>query len=734
MTKTAIQDAFNKLRDESDMAPLADAAVCRSESDWLVGINGTRAMTAFNTKQNGGNFQKTPVGRVQTPTLAILVDREEKIRSFVPRTYFEVHADFEVDSGIYRGRWLDTAFKKSPDDDQLKAERIWDRAVAEEIANRCQGQPGEITEKKKPTTQSSPFLFDLTSLQREANSRFGLSARRTLQIAQALYERYKVLTYPRTDSRFLPEDYVGEVKKVLGSFVDPELKKFGNKAISNNWVKPTKRVFNNAKVSDHSAIIPTGQAPKSLDDIHQKIFDLVARRLIAIFYPPAEFEVTTRFTKVGEDTFKTEGRVLVKPGWLEVYGRVAGAVGKDGKEMVAINPDEKALCQEIEVRENVTTPPPRYSESTLLSAMEGAGKLVDDDDLADAMKEKGLGTPATRAAIIEGLLQDKYLLREGKELIPQPKGISLIYLLQNLHADVLCSPELTGEWEYKLKQMESGNLQREDFMSEIRRLTKEVVEKAKNFDGSEIKGDYKDLDVPCPKCGEKEVGEDYSFFRCANCDFSARKMMAQHQITPEEMTTLIREGTLGPLDDFISKLGKPFSASLKLTDEFKVEFDFGEDTSGQEEQEATKGEPVLIVADRWKIYESEKAFFCEDTQLPNAQDNRFRIGKTILQRNIELDQVAKLLEHGKTDLIARFISRRTNKPFDAYLLLKEGGEVGFDFPDRPKAKAAAGSAKKSTGGSDKKSGESKAGSTKKAPAKSKAKSTSSGKGRRTKAS
>ncbi len=305
MTPDAIRKAFTELRPNEEMLPLADAATSRSEADWLVGINSTRALTALNTKAMGG-FQKTPAGRVQTPTLAILAEREEKIRAFQSKPYFEVYGDFEVAAGDYRGRWFDAAFKKA-DVEEARAERIWDKAQAEAIKAKCLGKPGNRRRGEKPTTQASPQLYDLTTLQREANQRHGFPARMTLQIAQALYEKHKALTYPRTDSRYLPEDHVATAKQVMGSFDSP-LSTHAEKALRQGWVKPNKRIFNNAKVSDHFAIVPTGTAPKGLDEREQKIFDLVARRFIAVFFPSAQFEVTTRITTVEGEKFKTDAR------------------------------------------------------------------------------------------------------------------------------------------------------------------------------------------------------------------------------------------------------------------------------------------------------------------------------------------------------------------------------------------------------------------------------------------
>ncbi len=349
MTADAIRTAFGRLRSDEEMMPLAKAAYCRAESDWLVGINATRAMTAFNSK--AGGFQLTPVGRVQTPTLAILVEREKKIRAFKPRTYFEVHGDFGVKAGNYAGRWLDENFRKGADED-ARAERLWEREKADAIRDKCLGKVGVVTEEKKPASQAAPLLFDLTSLQRDANGRFGFSARRTLQLAQQLYEKFKVLTYPRTDSRYLPEDYLATVKATMGGFTDPSLAKHADKALANGWVKPTKKVFDSSKVSDHNAIIPTGAEPKGLDDAQQKLFDLVARRFIAVFYPPAQFEVTTRLTRVENEVFKTDGRIIKDPGWMAVYGREATTGDNANTDLVEITQGEPARADAVEVRES----------------------------------------------------------------------------------------------------------------------------------------------------------------------------------------------------------------------------------------------------------------------------------------------------------------------------------------------------------------------------------------------
>ena len=688
MTADAIRTAFGRLRSDEEMIPLAKAAYSRAESDWLVGINGTRAMTAFNSK--AGGFQLTPVGRVQTPTLAILVEREKKIRAFKPRTYFEVFGDFDVKAGSYRSRWFDEKFQRGGTDEDTRAERLWEREKADAIREKCLGKTGIVTEEKKPASQAPPLLYDLTSLQRDANGRFGFSARRTLQVAQQLYEKFKVLTYPRTDSRYLPEDYLATVKSTMGSFADPVLAGHADKALANGWVKFSKKVFDNSKVSDHNAIIPTGVAPKGLDEYQQKLFDLVARRFIAVFYPAAQFEVTTRLTRVEGEVFKTDGRVIKDPGWLAVYGREAANPEGGEANLVAINQGEAALAREIEVRQSETKPPPRYNEATLLATMEGAGKLIEDEELRAALSAKGLGTPATRAAIIEGLILDEYIARHGRELSATSKGVSLINLLKGIGVAALCSPEMTGEWESKLKLMEQGGLQRKEFMAQIRGLTEDIVNKAKNFQGDSVDGDFGELDVRCPKCGARPLKEEYRVFRCPSCDYVFWKSLAGRTFDPEEIKTLLTEKRIGPLDGFRSKEGRPFSAAIKLGPEGKAEFDFPPQKVEVIDLDVAVPLCGCAVCKKGQVYATEASYAC-NRAISATKECTFRMGKTILQREIPPEQVVKLHAVGKTDLLDKFISKK-GRPFSAYLLLGTNGKVSFEFEKK------AGDAKKRFGG------------------------------------
>ncbi|MDR3300318.1 MAG: DNA topoisomerase III [Candidatus Accumulibacter sp.] len=691
MTQQSIRDGFSRLRAGSEMRGLASAAACRSESDWLVGINGTRAMTAFNSKTGG--FHLTTVGRVQTPTLALIADREDRIRKFKARPYWELDAVFACQSGQYRGRWFAEKFSKgkTEEEEHLRPERIWDEERAKALQAKCNGKPGEVHEDTRPTTQLSPLLYDLTSLQREANGRFGFSAKNTLGLAQALYEKHKVLTYPRTDARALPEDYIASVKSTLRVLTGEGIGKghdeallsryssFAHQVLARNWVVPNKRVFNNAKISDHFAIIPTLQAPKHLSEPEQKLYDLVVKRFLAVFYPAAEYLVTTRVTRVEGEPFKTEGKVLVKPGWLAVYGR-ENQEGEDGN-LAAVESGEKVVAEEITLNATETRPPARYSEATLLSAMEGAGKMVDDEELKAAMEGRGLGTPATRAQIIENLIGEQYVQREGRELQPTAKAFSLMTLLNGLGIPELTAPELTGEWEHKLARMERGELSRGDFMKEIAAMTQRIVDRAKSYDNDTIPGDFGELTTPCPICGGK-IKETYKKFQCQSCDFSLWKIVAGRQYEATEVEQLLTEKIVGPLTGFRNKMGRPFDAVIRLNENHQPEFVFDRDSNGADggdDVDFSEQEPLgKCPKCASRVFEHGVAYVCENA-VGKTKSCDFRSGKVILQQAVDRAQMMKLLETGRTELLTKFISARTRRPFSAFLVRGADGKVGFEF-------------------------------------------------------
>ena len=714
MTPQAIRDGFERLRSNEQMRGLADAARSRSEADWLVGINGTRAMTAFNSRDGG--FFLTTVGRVQTPTLAIVVEREEQIRKHTARDYWEIHATFEAEAGAYPGKWFDPAWKKDAADAEKKADRLWSFAQAEAIAIAVRHKAATVTEDSKPTTQASPLLFDLTSLQREANGKFGFSAKTTLSLAQSLYEKHKALTYPRTDSRHLPEDYLSVAHQTFAMLAASPMRHLAphaQTAIDKSYIKPSRRIFDNSKVSDHFAIIPTLQAPGQLSDAEQKLYDLVVRRFMAVFYPSAEFMVTTRVSVVSvpepgsgdriSHHFRSDGKVLVRPGWLAIYGKEAAAEqddGKDGKSLVPVKPGEMVRTEHAEAKSLKTRPPARYSEATLLGAMEGAGKWIEDDELREAMQEKGLGTPATRAAIIEGLLTEKYLLREGRELIPTAKAFQLMTLLRGLQVEELSKPALTGDWEYKLAQIEHGRLDRDTFMRDIAAMTERIVTKAKEYDRDTVPGEYATLHTPCPTCGGV-VKENYRRYTCTGnngtsegCGFSISKIPGGRTFDAAEVEALLRDARIGPLEGFRSKAGWPFTAELRLvfddeTKHHKLEFDFGEKDaadSGELADFQHANSLGACPACGARVFEHGSNYVCEKA-VPTLQHPHpactFKTGAVILQQPISHEQVHKLLTEGKTGLLDKFISNKTHRAFKAYLVWDaQAGKVAFAFEPR----------------------------------------------------
>ena len=714
MTPQAIRDGFERLRSNEQMRGLADAARSRSEADWLVGINGTRAMTAFNSRDGG--FFLTTVGRVQTPTLAIVVEREEQIRKHTARDYWEIHATFEAEAGAYPGKWFDPAWKKDAADAEKKADRLWSFAQAEAIAIAVRHKAATVTEDSKPTTQASPLLFDLTSLQREANGKFGFSAKTTLSLAQSLYEKHKALTYPRTDSRHLPEDYLSVAHQTFAMLAASPMRHLAphaQTAIDKGYIKPSRRIFDNSKVSDHFAIIPTLQAPGQLSDAEQKLYDLVVRRFMAVFYPSAEFMVTTRVSVVSvpepgsgdriSHHFRSDGKVLVRPGWLAIYGKEAAAEqddGKDGKSLVPVKPGEMVRTEHAEAKSLKTRPPARYSEATLLGAMEGAGKWIEDDELREAMQEKGLGTPATRAAIIEGLLTEKYLLREGRELIPTAKAFQLMTLLRGLQVEELSKPALTGDWEYKLAQIEHGRLDRDTFMRDIAAMTERIVTKAKEYDRDTVPGEYATLHTPCPTCGGV-VKENYRRYTCTGnngtsegCGFSISKIPGGRTFDAAEVEALLRDARIGPLEGFRSKAGWPFTAELRLvfddeTKHHKLEFDFGEKDAADSGELADFQHAHSLgacPACGARVFEHGSNYVCEKA-VPTLQHPHptctFKTGAVILQQPISHEQVHKLLTEGKTGLLDKFISNKTHRAFKAYLVWDaQAGKVAFAFEPR----------------------------------------------------
>jgi DNA topoisomerase-3 len=566
LTPEAIRAGFEALRDGSSMKPLEDAARSRSESDWIVGMNATRAYSV----RFGRPGNVLSVGRVQTPTLRLLVDREREIEDFKPEKFWTVHARFAREDLTYDAVWF-----------RNKQNRLKEREVAEEIAAKVQGGTGVVRKAEKKTASEKPLLlYDLTELQRNANARFGFTAERTLRAAQALYEERKVITYPRTSSRYLSKDMVGGLKKrIEAAGALPELAPFAEKLLGLQKLPISKRIVDDAKVTDHHAIVPTGKKLSgSLPPDEAKVYDLVARRFLAVFFPAARFENTTVVTEVRGETFLSKGRVVLEAGWRALYPDGVGS--KKEKEPPVLPPIEVGQewqVAKVGVKEGETKPPPRYSESALLGAMETAGKFVEDEELRQAMKESGLGTPATRAAIIERLIKVGYVEREMKVLVPTSKGRALVSLLGE---SPLTSPELTGQWERRLAEMERGAEQRPDFMADIGSFTTSLVEGVRQMEGERLASPSRSRGPlgACPKCGsavvETKKAYGCSAWKTSGCDFAIWKQVSGKRLSEAQARQLLVRGRTGQLKGFKSKAGKPYSAALKLDGDHRVRLEF----------------------------------------------------------------------------------------------------------------------------------------------------------------
>lgn len=700
MTPTAIQEGFRNLKPGADYDRLGDAARCRSEADWLIGINATRALTRrMKTRMEKSSWS---AGRVQTPTLAMLADREIEILTFRPTPFWRIQGTFAASSHQYDGTWFDPKFQADPDRPR-KDDWITDEAQLNRILDEVRGQTGVAEETRKPATESAPPLFDLTTLQREANRRFGMSARRTLSAAQKLYEGYKLITYPRTDSRCLPSDYRPPVQQVLG-MLDSGGGDYGKAArfLKSNGLQNEGRIFDDKGVSDHFAIIPTAErAPAALQGDEARVYDLIVRRFLAAFYPPAMWIRVERVTKVAGHHFRTRSRHLAKAGWYEVYGRDAEAE-KDRELPALIAGQDKAADVpsrnvSVEPVADQTRPPARINEGRLLSLMENAGKAVNDEDLARVLHEKGLGTPATRAEIIEALISRQYVERADRALKTTTKGVLLIDMLRRIQVQRLASPELTGELEHHLRQVEDGERQRDAFMTEIQDYTLEVVQRAKDFEYGEL---YK-KDPPlgtCPVCRQKQVFEQARFYACedntgkgtAACNFIIWKEKGGRYLDRVTISELIARGETDMLEGFTSARGQGYKAKLRLNSrgELEMEAEGGGNGGG----EASPGAAALPVSDEplgpcpfhaeCEVIETPTHFACRGVCVEKAgRKAGLSLPRVVCQRVVERDEALHYLANRETEMLENFISR-FGKPFKAKLVLKDTGKHGFEFAPR----------------------------------------------------
>jgi DNA topoisomerase-3 len=725
MTKEAIRTGFETLRPGSDFDGLGDAASCRSEADWLIGMNATRALTRrMKTRTETTAWS---AGRVQTPTLALLAEREVEVMVHRPEPFWRILAEFQAPDHRYPGTWFEPKFKSSPDSPR-RDDWITEEHTLRAIIAAVEGKAGEATETRKPKRESAPGLFDLTTLQREANRRFGFSARRTLSAAQRLYEAHKLLTYPRTDSRCLPTDYRAHVDNFIDQLAarGPAEFKAAGQYLKKNGIQNQARIFDDDKVSDHFAIIPTENLPPdNLEGDDQKVYDLVLRRFLAAFYPAAVWTEVDRLTKVEGHHFRSRSRYLTSPGWYEVYGKEAtdetalpplrpdhatesqltrALTGQEGEELppaVTTGATPVKTCSAIEQAEQ-TRPPARITEARLLSLMENAGEQVkDDESLIEVLKGKGLGTPATRAEIIENLITKQYSRRADKALRATPKGILLIDLLKRIHVGRLASARLTGELEKHLLEVEQGGRKRKDFMAEIYGYANEIVTRAKEFSYEELYGNDPPLGE-CPLCKTREVFEQSRFYCCKgnngrepDCRFIIWKERSGRYIDRVTVTELLRDRTTGMLDGFLTAQGKGYQARLHLNADCQLEvLREGQEGGGDEDSINPASEPIgpcPLAPTECKVFATAHSYRCEAKCI--EEGGRRKIGVTlpriVCQREITEEEAKAYFSTGKTEELTDLISR-FGRPFAATLVLQENGRHTFEFKPREGKPRAAG--------------------------------------------
>lgn len=693
MTGDAIRRGFSSLQDGKKFENLGAAAECRSLADWLIGMNASRALTIrLRSRANKGAWS---CGRVQTPTLALLVDREHEILAHRPEPYWRVVATFQAASHKYEGTWSDPTFVSDETKPQFRADRIFDEAKAIGIVAQVSGKEGLAAETRKPSRETAPPLFDLTSLQREANRRFGWSAARALQAAQRCYEQHKVLTYPRTDSRCLPEDYRGEVDKVLTSLsVEPSYAPFARNLMSVGRQNENK-IFNNAGISDHFAIIPTGQV-RSLSGDDIKLYDLVTRRFLSAFYPPAVWEQVERTTVVEGHSFLSRARSLREAGWRAVLEQDATdssnlpplVAGADKSSDVGVKTDN------VESQQEETKPPAPFTEARLLSLMENAGKQIEDEELAAVLHEKGLGTPATRADIIENLKSRDYI---DRNLRPTVKGMRLIDLLHRIKCSRVTSAELTGELELHLSEVEKGKRDSKGFMSEIVDYTKEIVEATRSFEYSDIYPNVDSLGV-CPCDKKRPVYERAWFYRCEEqpdeetegCPFRIWKDKNGRYIDRSAVISLLKNGQTEELDGFRDRRGRTYKGSLKIENREVVLVPIaGSEQSAGGDEVVFEVNPDPLGADplhpEATVVETPTHFMSTERQKQIEAGERkpqgFILPRLVCKREMTRAEAIEYLKAGETPFINDFISRY-GRPFTAKLKMKEDGRHTFEFMPR----------------------------------------------------
>lgn len=726
MTTRAIEEAFAELREmlsgldhhfsqvragkggivfpAEEVARLADAAYARDEADWLVGMNGTRALTR---KFMGKARQFFAVGRVKTPTLAFLVDRERDIDSFVPVPYFQLEGHFSFPGGAYSSRWYGTA------EDGKKSDRLATRAAALAIQEKVSGRQGRAEDRETRKSEIPPLLFDLTSLQREASQRFGYTLDRTLAIAQSLYESKKAITYPRTSSRFLPNDYAAEIAGLLAALRRGPLAEAAKLVPPDARPETPPRVFNDAKVTDHFALIPTGEVPQSLRDDESRIYEMIVRRFLAAFLPSAEWLNITRETTVEGEVFQTKGRRLVRGG--EGWRKVEPA--SEDEPLPALPVDGAVSAGEVDLLEKETQPPARYTDGTLVKAMESAGQDVEhgdelDEETIEKIKEKGIGTPATRAAIVNDLIEKGLARRERRTILPTPLGCTLVRLVRNLTLDALATPTLTGEWEYRLAQIIQGGYTRDQFQEAMKKLVQEIVDAVRLHEGGNEAIFARDHGGPLvfPATGQPLMEKTFSYLSGDGAVNISKDQKGKY-IFPETLRRLLAGGQAGPLTGFQGTRA-PGYLKLSSTGEVVVELApaSGEDEGPDNEQQAgtpqresvPDGTPVGICPKCGGPVERQGTGYRCLKNIPRAKDKvcDFRLAEKIKYRYLPLEQIKKILAGpgGKTDFLFGFVSMN-GKKFQASLSFSEKGDLQWEFPPRAQRKAGSSKEAKKPAGS-----------------------------------
>jgi len=676
LTNDAIQSAWDNRTPSTDYDPLKDAAISRAEADWIIGMNGSRvAATFLRTSRN--DKKSLSLGRVQTATLGMIVDHEISVLSHNPAPFWELEGQFESGNAKWSARWERTGHKDDPEHPELKAHRIIEESEKELLEKMLEADGDfTVTQKDRNSTEKPPLNFDLTSLQREANNIWSWSARRTLSVAQELYDTHKLTTYPRTDSRFLPEDMMESISKTIRQLGAQDKLNSHSKKLVDDGLKNVKRNFDNSKVSDHYAIIPTGKIPPGgLSSDAMKLYDLIARQFLASFHPEAVWKVEKRTASKQGQNFIKEARSLKTPGWRAVRPKKQNL--PEGWGQLPSNPADATL-ESHEFKEEKTKPPGRLKEAGLLRLMEHAGKKIEDEELAAAMKGKGLGTPATRAETIEKLISREFIGRgKSGSLRATPHGIKMIDILRRIPVEWITSAELTGDMESKLDGVQRGTNQRDSYMSEIKDRVQELVDRIREHDRSKLYESQEPLGA-CPLCSAN-VGETILSYICEKnegrdqgCSFVMWKNASGRWFDRTTASRLLNEKSIENLHGFFSRSGESYEVTVNIDDSGKVvvEGSSAEKTGADDEELC-----ACPKCDQGTIRIGESTYACDSAECT------FRgLGRNVCKRDISVDEAKKILTEGKSDLIEDFVSKR-GRNFPAFLVL-ESNKVGFEFPPR----------------------------------------------------